>query len=119
MEISCFQSHIEKSILIVLLKRRILMKQIVNQPASKKTNSIIKKRTYLGESYPGIYFTVRETQIATLLRQKNYREIAEHYHLSKRTVEYYIETIKYKLKCADKKHLIAKLEIINFFTAHP
>ena len=72
-------------------------------------------RYFLGKDYPGIYFTARELQVSTHLRDKKYREIAILYGLSERTIEYYVTTIKYKIKCSTKIELIDKLDKLGIF----
>ena len=68
-----------------------------------------KQRYYLGDDYPDIYFTQREMQVISHIHHKTYKEIASIYGLSVRTIEFYMATIKYKLKCHNKKSLIEKL----------
>ncbi len=95
------------------------MKQQIKQKPHKEMLRITpnhrKKhpRYFIGNEYPGIYLTEREFQVATLISNKKYREIAELYQLSERTVEYYVTTIKYKLACSSKTELIKKLHLLG------
>lgn len=65
---------------------------------------------YLGNHYPGVYLTRRETQCCLLLLQGlTMLSIADELQLSNRTVEYYISNIKEKLACSRRQDLIAAL----------
>ena len=64
------------------------------------------KRIYLGDEYPEVYFTVREAELAQLLENYKYREIAKILKVSRRTIEYYCTNIKKKMRCRNKRELI-------------
>lgn len=75
--------------------------------------------SYLGDSgaktydfakcYPGFDLNARESLcLYHLLRGKTTREIAEAMTLSTRTIEDYVVSIKYKLGCDKKAHIIEK-----------
>ena len=67
------------------------------------------KRYYLGESFPNIYFTLREMDVAALLiKHYTYQQIADALTLSARTIEYYTKQIRLKLHC-DKKAASVRL----------
>ncbi len=67
-------------------------------------------RVYLGQSYPQVYFTQRETQcILLLLKGYTMRQVAIFLKLSARTVEYYTKNMKRKLQCRTKSELIGKV----------
>jgi DNA-binding CsgD family transcriptional regulator len=63
-------------------------------------------RIFLGKNFPGIYFTVREAQLAQLLGDYKYYEIGELLTISKRTAEYYSMNMKKKLRCENKRELV-------------
>ncbi|AAO91461.1 response regulator transcription factor [Coxiella burnetii] len=63
---------------------------------------------------PGVYLTPRELEISLLLlRRQRYKAIAERLCLSSRSVEYYVQNIKLKFYCRNKKTLIAELEKLH------
>ena len=64
------------------------------------------KRIFLGSEYPDIYLTIREAELAQLLGNYKYREIAELLKVSRRTIEYYTMNMKKKLHCRNKRELI-------------
>lgn len=64
------------------------------------------KRIFLGSAYPGVYFTVREAEIAQLLADYKYREIANLMKISRRTAEYYSLNMKKKMRCSNKRELV-------------
>tara|TARA_A100001015_G_scaffold37020_1_gene40775 strand:+ start:1511 stop:1813 length:303 start_codon:yes stop_codon:yes gene_type:complete len=63
-------------------------------------------RHYLGAAYPGVYLTLREINVIQMLSLGVNRDIAMHLGISKRTLESYIEVIRRKLGCRNKKQLI-------------
>ena|SRR3989344_4255059 len=70
-----------------------------------------RNRLYLGEHYPDIYFTQREIDcMVHLLQNKTLSEIASEIGLSKRTVEFYVRNMRYKLMVKRKKELIVKVQ---------
>jgi DNA-binding CsgD family transcriptional regulator len=94
----------------------------VSEPVERMTSSrryhyrLPQKRgpkgvaVYLGEHFPGVYFTARESHCALLiLRGMTVRAIAATLALSPRTVEYYVENMKSKLKVRRKPELIQVL----------
>lgn len=64
------------------------------------------KRFFLGDDYPGVYLTVREAELAQLVVEHKYHEIADLMGISCRTIEYYTMNIKKKLRCQHKRELI-------------
>lgn len=64
------------------------------------------KRIFLGPEYPDIYLTLRESELAQLLEEFKYREIAELLSVSRRTIEYYTMNMKKKLRCRNKRELV-------------
>ena len=85
-----------------------------NQPKSSSP-----KRYYVGEAYPEVYLTQREFEISILLVQgRRYKSISEALSLSIRTIEFYIQNIKLKFHCENKKSLVSllrKIAIIRKF----
>lgn len=83
----------------------------------KRSKSASPKRYYVGEPYPEVYLTQREMEIAILLIQGwRYKPISEQLSLSIRTIEFYIQNIKLKFHCDNKKALVSllrKIEIIH------
>lgn len=74
------------------------------------------KKYYLGNLYPGVYFTQRETQtIYFLLRGNTIVEVAEILGLSRRTIEFYLKNMKSKLNCHSKSELISKVLQTDLF----
>ncbi|MCK4609177.1 MAG: LuxR family transcriptional regulator [Gammaproteobacteria bacterium] len=62
---------------------------------------------FLGDNFPGVYFTPREAAcMMRLLQGKSMRGIAEELNLSPRTVEFYTENMRGKLSCKSKFELI-------------
>lgn len=65
---------------------------------------------YLGEKFPDVYLTKRETQCCLLLLQGyTMRSIGIELGLSARTIEYYLNNIKKKLDCKRRDQLVFKL----------
>ena len=77
--------------------------------------SSIRKRYYLGDSYPGIYFLWREAQCsAYLLKGLKTVKISEILKRSERTIEFYLLVAQRKLGCNSKKELIQMLQESDF-----
>ena len=84
------------------------------------------KTYFLGEKYQNIYLTHREAEcVLYLLKGLTVRTVAEKLGLSARTVEFYVNNIKAKLKCRTKIELLQHiknsqlLDIIDFkMSAH-
>ncbi len=73
------------------------------------------KKYFLGEKYPGIYFTEREAQTMEYLFQgSTTAEVASRLNLSRRTIEFYLKNMKAKLKCRLKTELISKTLVSDF-----
>jgi DNA-binding CsgD family transcriptional regulator len=79
------------------------------------------KTYFLGAKYQNIYLTQRETEcVLYLLTGLTVKIVAEKLGLSTRTVEFYINNIKAKLKCRTKTQLLSHiknsqlLDIIDF-----
>ncbi len=68
------------------------------------------RKVLLGSDLPGVYFTIREAEVAQMLPDNKYREIGEAMNISRRTVEYYATNMKKKLRCHTKKELIYRLQ---------
>lgn len=70
-----------------------------------------KPRKYpLGQSFPGVCFTQREAQVAFHFTQGlTMTKIAEVLALSPRTVEFYVNNMRSKLKCRSKSELVEKI----------
>lgn len=75
----------------------------------------IKQKCYYINKSELIAFTYREIEISQLLHQMPLNKIAEKLNLSPYTINYYINTLKHKLKCATIKEIINKLNAIDFF----
>ncbi len=79
---------------------------IEDQPIFPKTKRDLRTY-YLGDVYPGVYFTKREAEsIFWLAHGFTIAETATQLGLSPRTVEFYIKNMKVKLGCASKKRMI-------------
>ena len=63
-------------------------------------------RIFLGKEFPGVYLTEREAEIAQLLEDYKYREIADLMNISRRTAEYYALNMKKKLNCHNKREMV-------------
>lgn len=62
---------------------------------------------YLGDAYPGVYFTKREAQtFFWVVQGYTIAKAAAMMSLSMRTVEFYVKNMKVKLNCASKKRMI-------------
>lgn len=73
------------------------------------SKKITLQRHYLGNKYPGIYFTKTEVQcLECFIAGFTNRKTAEALNLSDRTVEFYLNNMKEKLTCSTKKQLIEK-----------
>ncbi len=67
-----------------------------------------------------MYFTNREFTIATyLLKGYRYKQIAEVLNLSSRSVEFYIQNMREKFYCRNKRALIGVLKNIDILSHHP
>ncbi len=86
-------------------------KDNINQEPS---NSKKQTRYYLGEAYPGVYFTQREADIAMIMEGRTNHEIACWLQISRRTVEFYIFKMKRKVGCQKKSALAEMIKNINF-----
>ncbi|MDF1760537.1 MAG: helix-turn-helix transcriptional regulator [Coxiellaceae bacterium] len=65
---------------------------------------------FLGARYLGVYLTCREAHCGVLLlRGMTYKAIGRQLQISSRTVEYYINNIKRKLRCRRRTEVIAHL----------
>lgn len=88
------------------------------EPAKANKKSRRAKRSsnryYVGEAYPGVYLTTREFEIATLLvKDYRYKEIAKSLILSPRSVEFYVQHLREKFQCGNKKALVNVLKKIT------
>lgn len=73
------------------------------------TNIVSSKRYYLEGAFKNIYLTERERQVASMLSDCTYAQIADKFGISVRTVEVYVRNMRIKLNCQNKKALIALL----------
>jgi len=74
--------------------------------------STIKR--YYTESHNNVYLTSREFEISVLLVKNNgCKAIGQKLSLSPRTVEYYVQNLRLKFFCRDRKSLISILEKIE------
>lgn len=77
------------------------------KPRKRRANPTPKKKFFVGESYPSVYFTQREFDcMVSLLRGSTVKEIAVQLELSPRTVEYYIKNLKTKMDCQTRSELL-------------
>lgn len=65
------------------------------------------KRVFLGSQFFGIYLTIREAELVQLFGDYKYHEIAKLMKISRRTVEYYANNIRKKIRCPSKNKLRA------------
>ena len=81
----------------------------------KKTHALAQKNYFIGERYPGLYFTRREAEcLFYLLRGLTIASTAKMLDLSPRTVEFYVKNMKVKLGVKSKVELIDELHAIGF-----
>lgn len=74
-----------------------------------------KQRYALGPPLDDQYFTYREAQCMVLfINGKTVDKVAERLSLSPRTVEYYLNNMKSKLKCRSKSELIGRVMQTQF-----
>ena len=75
-----------------------------------------RRRLYLsGTGIDGAYFTPRECEIMlSAMCGDTMQQSAIKLGLSPRTVEYYINNMRHKLSCENKKQLIHKVKHSNF-----
>ncbi len=91
-------------------------------PASSVNQSMVKtvvkrpmQRFYLGEKFPDVYFSFRESQcMCKLLEGKTLKVTGKELQLSTRTVEFYVFNMKKKLSCRKKKELIELVKQSDF-----
>lgn len=70
---------------------------------------------YLGDGFPGVYLTARESHCSLLLlRGYTGRAIADRLGLSSRTVEYYIDNVKTKFRVRKRAEVIGCLLASDF-----
>jgi len=70
---------------------------------------------YLGETYPGVYFTRREVEcLLYLLEGHTIVGTAELLGLSPRTVEFYVKNMRMKTGAQTKLFLLEKMRKIEF-----
>lgn len=94
------QQHINK-------KKWLSADVVPEAKVDQKKSEASKARYALGAPYEGHYFTYREAQCMVLfINGKTVDKVAERLHLSPRTVEYYLNNMKSKLKCRTKSELI-------------
>jgi len=70
---------------------------------------------YLGEEYPGIYFTKREVEcLVYLLEGHTLVSAAGEMGLSPRTVEFYVKNMRLKMGVHNKAELVKKIRKTDF-----
>ena len=80
------------------------------QKLSTKKPTVKSQRYYLAEESENIYLTGREAEtMVHLVLGKTIRETGEKMNLSPRTIEFYLNNVKRKLKVQRKTELIQKL----------
>ena len=67
-------------------------------------------RCYLNKATSYEYLTKREAELCQWLGDYTCREIGEIMKLNKRTVEYYVNNIRQKLLCENKRSLVRLLK---------
>ena len=73
------------------------------------------KNYYLGEGYPGIYFTQREMDcLIKLLNGHTIASAAKVLSLSPRTVEFYVKNMRMKIGVTSKRELLKKVRKMSF-----
>ncbi|MBY0544114.1 MAG: helix-turn-helix transcriptional regulator [Gammaproteobacteria bacterium] len=85
-----------------------------SQPhASLKKCTVTNYRLQLGKEFNNQYLTKREMEVLKcVVLGYTAKKIGQYLHISFRTVEVYIETIKLKLKCSSKGD-IARITITS------
>ena len=85
------------------------------EASSVKKAQISKQRFALGPPLEDHYLTHREAQCMLLfIRGKTVDKVAKCLALSPRTVEYYLNNMKVKLKCRTKSELIGRIMETRF-----
>ena len=90
-------------------------KENIKEILEKPSNISNKKKYYLGDDYPGVYFTEREAQcmVFFLKYYTNWRA-ADVLKLSKRTIDSYLTAMRKKLDCKSKAELLSKVHKSDF-----
>lgn len=84
----------------------MLIENIKEPPNS---NDYLKSRLQLGKQFDNHYLTKRETDVLRcVVLGYTAKQIGQHLHISFRTVETYIETLKHKLHCTSKGDIANK-----------
>ncbi len=94
-------------------KRRTLL----NNPFKIISSKIYPNRKlyFIGNNFPGVYFTSREADcMALLLRGKSVKNAAIVLGLSVRTLEYYVKSMRIKLGCSNKYQLVETVYTTDF-----
>ena len=80
---------------------------------SDKTFAMV--RVFLGDLYPGIYLTKRESEyVLQALRGKRRKTIANDMRIGVRTLDSYIKSIKAKLGCRCSQEILDAIEKTDF-----
>jgi DNA-binding CsgD family transcriptional regulator len=78
-----------------------------DQAKTPRKTSPVRKRIMLGALFPNRHLTYREAQCIQLMLQGLTMKLIGHtLDLSPRTIEYYLNNVKQKLNCRNKKELI-------------
>lgn len=74
----------------------------------------------IGGLYDSLGLSKRESQcLFFLIRGNSAKDIAKRYHLSPKTIEYYIDKLKQKFNCLNKSHLIESAINMGFIMNIP
>ena len=91
------------------------IKQYVKREIKHEPKSRDVKTYFLVKESASLYLTRREAQcVAFLIQGLSMRLVAQKLGLSRRTVEFYINNIKIKLKCRTKRELLAMIKESEF-----
>ncbi|HVV69326.1 MAG TPA: LuxR C-terminal-related transcriptional regulator [Gammaproteobacteria bacterium] len=82
---------------------------------TSKINIAEKKRYYLGNKYPGVYFTNQEAKcMVHFLKGLSNAKIGKILQLSTKTIGYYCSRMRFKLGCRTKLMLIELIKTTDF-----
>ncbi|MFT3742451.1 MAG: helix-turn-helix transcriptional regulator [Gammaproteobacteria bacterium] len=81
----------------------------------EKHRALNKNRYYLGNNYPGKYFSAQEALcMYCLLQNHSYKDIAVALGLSERTITFYCHQMRAKISCASKTELVERVKETGF-----
>jgi DNA-binding CsgD family transcriptional regulator len=94
----------------IKLYKQALKEKAMQRAAEAKKGDSKRRKYYLGDNFPNVYFTKMELNtMAHLYNGRTTLEIAQALSLSKRTIEYYIKNMKDKIKCRYSTELVTKV----------